>query len=133
MPKPAYAREFMFIVIDALIPRCRDDIPQRYVNVTGGQADGCRACDHQWLGDFMPSNKPEFLEELAGNRFSRVFPWLDVTSRREPELRTLVIDEKNVLPVNHCKVCDQVFWRGCRFRSTKQRRARINPCERVNL
>jgi len=39
----------------------------------------------------MSGSKPEFLEELALDCFSRMFLWLDVASGWEPELRTFVI------------------------------------------
>jgi hypothetical protein len=89
--KPAYISEFVLIVVDALGPRGRDDVPKGYVNVAGGEADGRRACDHQRFCDVMSSNKPEFLAELARHCIPRMFPWFHMASGRKPELRTLVI------------------------------------------
>jgi hypothetical protein len=56
------------------------------------------------LGDIMSGRKPEFLEELALDCFSRMFLWLDVASGWEPELRTLVINKQDFVSVNNGKV-----------------------------
>ena len=51
--KPLYTREFLVIENDLLIVRGRDDIPQRYITMARGEADGRSACDHQWFSDIM--------------------------------------------------------------------------------
>ena len=102
--EPAYIRELLLIVVDALTPRGLDDVPQRYVNVPRSEADRRSACDHQRLGDVMLSRKIELLAELARYCFSGMFLWLDVASGWKPELRTFVIYEKDVASVNHSKV-----------------------------
>jgi hypothetical protein len=104
IPKPTYAREFLLIVADELSPRGRNDIPKRYVDMAGGQADGRRACDHQRRGDGVCRSKSELLAEFARNCFARVFVWFDVASRRKPELGILVIYEKDFASVNDGKV-----------------------------
>jgi hypothetical protein len=102
--KPAYIREFLLIVVDALIARGRDDVPQRYVNMAGSESDGRSACDHQGFSDVMPSNKTELLAKLARYCFSGMFLRLDVASGWEPELRSFVIYEKDVASVNYGKI-----------------------------
>jgi hypothetical protein len=52
----------------------------------------------------MVSDKPEFLSELSRNCVSRMFAWFDVASRREPELRTFVIYEKDFATVDNREV-----------------------------
>jgi hypothetical protein len=104
IPKPAHISEFVLIIVDGLTPRGRDDVPKRHVNVARGEARGHRACDHQRLFNVVRSTKPEFLAKFARHCISRMFPWLDVTSRRQPELRTFVIYEKNFAAVYHGKV-----------------------------
>jgi hypothetical protein len=52
----------------------------------------------------MPSNEPKFLAKFADHRISGMFPFLDVASGWEPELRTLVIYEKDFVAINHGKV-----------------------------
>ena len=104
IPEPAYIREFLPIVVDALTPRSLDDVPQRYVNVARSETDGQSACDHQWFSDVMPSNKTELLAKLARYCFSGMFLRLDVASGWEPELRSFVIYEKDVASVNYCKI-----------------------------
>jgi hypothetical protein len=91
IPKPAYTSEFVLIVADSLSAGSRNDIPQRYINVTGSKADGRRACDHQRLSDVMSGSKPELLKKLALHCFSGIFLWFDMASGREPELRVFVI------------------------------------------
>ena len=102
--KPVYAREFLLIILDALSPRGRDDVPQRYVNVAGSETDGPSACEHQRFSDVVFRNKAEFLAQLARYRFSGVFLRLNVTSWWEPELRIFVIYEQDVVSINYGKV-----------------------------
>ena len=78
--EPAYIREFLLIVVDALTPGSLDDVPQRYVNVARSETDGRSACDHQWFSDVMPSNKTELLAKFARYCFTGMLLWLDVAS-----------------------------------------------------
>jgi hypothetical protein len=102
--EPAYIREFLLIVVDALTPRGLDDVPQRYVNVARSETDGRSACDHQRFCDVMLGSKTELLAKLARYRCSGMFLRLDVASGWEPELRSFVIYEKDVASVNYSKV-----------------------------
>jgi hypothetical protein len=102
--EPAYIREFLLIVVDALTARSLDDVPQRYINVARSETDGRSACDHQRFRDVMLSNKTELLAKLARYGFPGMFLWLDVASGREPELRRFMIHEKDVASVNYRKV-----------------------------
>ncbi len=71
----------------------------------------------------MSGNNLELLKELTPHGFSRVLTRLHMATRRQPELRASVINEKNILSVNHGKVRDQVLRRGGRFRHTTKGRA----------
>jgi hypothetical protein len=102
--KPAYTSQFVFVVSNGLSSSRRDYVPKRYVNVACGEADRCRARDHQWFCDIMRSNKPKFFTEFAPHRISRMFPRLNVASGREPELRTFVIHEQDFPAVDHGEI-----------------------------
>jgi hypothetical protein len=69
-----------------------------------GQTHRRRACDHQRLSDLMSGNNLELLKELTPHGFSRVLPRLYMATRRQPELRASVINEKNIVSVNDGKV-----------------------------
>jgi hypothetical protein len=52
----------------------------------------------------MAGREPEFLSQLSRHCISRMLPRFDVTSGREPELRTFVIYKKNFATIDDSKV-----------------------------
>jgi len=104
--EPLNRREFLLIDLDALTPIDLEHIPQRHINMPGGQPYRRRARDHQGLGNLISGNNPKFLKEFAYHRFSRVLTRLNMATRRQPELRTFMIDEKNVVSINDGEIGD---------------------------
>ena len=103
--KPGYTLEFLLIVADVLSPKSRDDVPQRYINVARGETDGVVVhVTIKGSSDIMPGSEPEFLKEFALYCLSRMFIWLDVASRWEPELRTFVIHKEDLASVNNGEI-----------------------------
>ena len=52
----------------------------------------------------MAGNDPKLLNELTHHGLSRMFSRFHMPPRRQPQLRPLVIDEKNMIPINNGKV-----------------------------
>ena len=107
------------------------DIPERDVDMPGGEADRRRACDHKRRFDRVLGCDAQLFLQLPDDGRPRVLARLDVAPGRQPKLRVPVVHQEDMPGIDDGEIRHQVLGRRCGLRKAEQSGARVDPRQRI--
>lgn len=96
-----------------------------------GEANGCRASNHQWGPDVVIRTEAQFFLEFAQDCSPGVLITLDMTPRGQPQLCVPVIHQQNMINIHDDEIRNEMLRRGRGSCYANKFGARINPAESV--